>query len=98
MPVDACRAGRDLSQWDCDDKRRHRSSGSIIFAGLQKSVSKDMIPLFSFDGGIIFRPSHTKVNCLYGIDAGTDYGDSTTSASGRLVAFLPSRAAKRLRY
>ena len=65
----------------CDEKRRVRNSGSIIFKGLKEKVSPEQIPLFSFEGGIIYKPSLNKVNCLYGVDAGTDYGGSTSKGT-----------------
>lgn len=45
-------------------------SGSLIFGQLQRSFAT--LPLFSYDGGVVLRPSGVSSLCLYGADGSTD--------------------------
>lgn len=51
-----------------------RVSGSIVHSGMHQSYSS--IPLFSFDSGVILRPSTTTLYCAYGMDGGIDDGSN----------------------
>ena len=45
-------------------------SASIIFSSLERSFAS--VPLFSYDSGVVLRPSGVTPLCLYGSDASTD--------------------------
>ena len=76
--------------------RRERVSSTVIHAGLKRSgataeaaASGDIkeetkwdVPLFSYEGGVVLRPSKNKVSCAYGVDAGTDYADAGGANTG----------------
>ena len=53
----------------------------MLFKGLQNGRSdRKLLPLFSYDGGVVLSPSHTKVLCGYGADGHID--DSYKIADG----------------
>lgn len=42
----------------------------MIFGGLHRTFAT--IPMFSYDAGVVYRPSKTKVNCAFGRDGAVD--------------------------
>ena len=44
-------------------KRRERISAMVVHAGLRERVSPTEVPLFSFEGGVLLRPSANRVLC-----------------------------------
>ena len=64
--------------------RRDRISGSIIYAGMHRvdRPDRDVIPIYSFDGGVILRPDRAKLLCAYGNDGAIDYGGKNCRVTG----------------
>ncbi len=70
--------------------RQQRVSTSIIYAGMRRPDRPDrkIIPTFSLRGGVVLRPSRTKLLCGYGVDGAVDYGKGAALAAG-----CPGRAS-----
>ena len=68
----------------CTDARtRERSarvSTSMLFSGLQKRYH--VLPIFSYDGGVVLSPAHTRLLCAYGVDGHIDDGDKVRDGCG----------------
>ncbi len=64
--------------------RRDRVSASIIYQGMHRPDRPDrsVIPVFSFDGGVILRPDRTTILCAYGNDGAIDYGGKNCRITG----------------
>lgn len=61
-----------------DEVARGFMSASIIFDRLEHSFAT--IPLFSYDSGVVLRPSGVDALCLYGADGSTDQAGHCGSA------------------
>jgi hypothetical protein len=64
--------------------RRDRVSASIAYAGMHRADRPDrtVIPVYSFDGGVILRPDRVTVLCAYGNDGAIDYGGKNCRVTG----------------
>jgi len=60
--------------------RIHRTSCSVIYKGLRQKDSS--VPTFSFDAGIVLRPSTANVLCGYGNDGSIDDNRPLTCSGG----------------
>ena len=71
-PWGPCRPGACTQQRQRE--RQARVSASMIFGGMFHEGRRDRraLPLFSYDGGVVLSPAHTKVNCGYGADGHID--------------------------
>ena len=64
--------------------RMQRVSASMIFAGLRDRNSA--IPTFSLDGGVVLRPSTTRLLCAYGVDGSIDDNKPLSCRNEKCVA------------
>ena len=55
-------------------------SASLVFAGM--NVTWPTPPIFSYDSGLLFKPSAIETRCLYGIDAATEAAGSCQHEHG----------------
>lgn len=64
--------------------RRDRVSASIVYAGMHRADRPDrnVIPVYSFDGGVILRPDRVTMLCAYGNDGAIDYGGKNCRVTG----------------
>ena len=64
--------------------RRDRVSASIVYAGMHRADRPDrnVIPVYSFDGGVILRPDRVTLLCAYGNDGAIDYGGKNCRVTG----------------
>jgi len=64
--------------------RRDRVSASIAYAGMHRADRPDrtVIPVYSFDGGVILRPDRLRLLCAYGNDGAIDYGGKNCRVTG----------------
>ena len=64
--------------------RRDRVSASIAYAGMHRADRPDrtVIPVYSFDGGVILRPDRVTLLCAYGNDGAIDYGGKNCRVTG----------------